>query len=262
MGNMQVIINELLENPVYIVFILVAVFLLLVVIVLGWFLVQQKRMLARLESQMKGFNPEATSVITNQRLSAVFDQAGAPTAPGMGVPPGPEAAQPPIGTAQGTPAGLQQAVQASWGEAPQAAPSAPVAPQPPASQPSGVNVQLPQAGVLTQYQEGTGEGIEEIEKKLAEDPNNPDLLDWLAFMYYSNNQIDKAIEMYQRALNLNYENEHQHYYLGNSFYKQGNIERAIEEWEVVISLKPNSKIAQNAQERINKARQLLAQQGG
>ena len=112
-------------------------------------------------------------------------------------------------------------------------------------------------GVLTQYQEGTGEGISEIENKLKDDPNNPDLLDWLAFMYYSNNQLDKAIEIYQRALNLNYENEHQHYYLGNSFYKKGMIDRAVEEWEVVISLKPNSKIAQNAQERINKARQGL-----
>ena len=56
-------------------------------------------------------------------------------------------------------------------------------------------------------------------------------------MYYSNNQLDKAVEIYQRALNLNYENEHQHYYLGNSFFKKGIVDRAIEEWEVVISLK-------------------------
>ena len=131
-------------------------------------------------------------------------------------------------------------------------------PMPPPMQQASSAPQKPvNTGLVTQYQEGTGEGIEEIEAKLAEDPNNPDLLDWLAFMYYSNNQMEKAIEIYQRALNLNYENETQHYYLGNSFYKMGNIDRAIEEWEVVVSLKPDSKIASNAQERINKARQQL-----
>ena len=112
----------------------------------------------------------------------------------------------------------------------------------------------PDPRLVTQYQEGTGEGIEEIEARLKEDPNNEDLLDWLAFMYYSNGKLEKAIETYQRAINLNYENEHQHYYLGNAFYKLGKNDRAIEEWEVVVQLKPESKLAQNAQERIGKVK--------
>lgn len=114
----------------------------------------------------------------------------------------------------------------------------------------------PDPRLVTQYQEGTGEGIEEIEARLKEDPNNEDLLDWLAFMYYSNGKLEKAIETYQRAINLNYENEHQHYYLGNAFYKLGKNDRAVEEWEVVVQLKPESKLAQNAAERISKVRQL------
>ncbi|HNV72226.1 MAG TPA: hypothetical protein PKO06_21135, partial [Candidatus Ozemobacteraceae bacterium] len=40
--------------------------------------------------------------------------------------------------------------------------------------------------LLTKYTAGTGEGIAEVEKLLVSDPNNVDLLDWLAFMYYSN----------------------------------------------------------------------------
>lgn len=112
----------------------------------------------------------------------------------------------------------------------------------------------PDPRLVTQYQEGTGEGIEEIENRLKEDPNNEDLLDWLAFMYYSNGKLEKAIETYQRAINLNYENEHQHYYLGNAFYKLGKNDRAVEEWEVVVQLKPESKLAQNAQERIGKVK--------
>ena len=231
---MQKFLDQLMGNWVFLVFAGLAVFLFFIVIVLAYFLIRQNKILASLENQMRGFTPESTNVITNQRLSQVFEEApqSAPPAHG-GAPPDAGGYSPLAGMPAPAPA-----------EAPAAAPSAPAAP--PANQ-----------GLVTQYQEGTGEGIEEIEQKLQEDPNNPDLLDWLAFMYYSNNQMDRAIEIYQRALNLNYENETQHYYLGNSFYKMGNIDRAIEEWEVVVSLKPDSKIAANAQERINKARQQM-----
>jgi len=105
--------------------------------------------------------------------------------------------------------------------------------------------------LLTKYTAGTGEGISEVEKLLVSDPNNVDLLDWLAFMYYSNNEIDKAIETYKRALAIKPNNENQHYYLANSYFKKGNNAEAEKEWNEVIRLKPNSKIAKNAQERID-----------
>jgi len=105
--------------------------------------------------------------------------------------------------------------------------------------------------LLTKYTAGTGEGINEVEKLLEGDPNNVDLLDWLAFMYYSNNNIDKAIETYKRALAIKPDNENQHYYLANSFFKKSMLAEAKKEWNEVIRLKPNSKIAKNAQERID-----------
>lgn len=105
--------------------------------------------------------------------------------------------------------------------------------------------------LLTKYTAGTGEGINEVEKLLASDPNNVDLLDWLAFMYYSNNDTDKAIETYKRALAIKPNNENQHYYLANSYFKKSLNEEARKEWQEVIRLKPNSKIAKNAQERID-----------
>lgn len=105
--------------------------------------------------------------------------------------------------------------------------------------------------LLTKYTAGTGEGISEVEKLLVSDPNNVDLLDWLAFMYYSNNEIDKAIETYKRALAIKPNNENQHYYLANAYFKKGKTDDAQKEWSEVIRLKPNSKIAKNAQERID-----------
>ncbi len=105
--------------------------------------------------------------------------------------------------------------------------------------------------LLTKYTAGTGEGINEVEKLLEGDPNNVDLLDWLAFMYYSNNNVDKAVETYKRALAIKPDNENQHYYLANSYFKKGMMAEAKKEWSEVIRLKPNSKIARNAQERID-----------
>lgn len=111
--------------------------------------------------------------------------------------------------------------------------------------------------LLTKYTQGTGEGINEVEKLLEGDPNNVDLLDWLAFMYYSNNNIDKAVDIYKRALAIKPDNENQHYYLANSYFKKSMMAEAKKEWNEVIRLKPNSKIAKNAQERID----YLASQG-
>lgn len=119
------------------------------------------------------------------------------------------------------------------------------------------NMKAEEAELLTKYTAGTGEGINEVEKLLEGDPNNVDLLDWLAFMYYSNNNIDKAIETYKRALAIKPDNENQHYYLANSYFKKQMTAEAKKAWSEVIRIKPNSKIAKNAQERID----FLASQG-
>lgn len=113
------------------------------------------------------------------------------------------------------------------------------------------NMKAEEAELLTKYTAGTGEGINEVEKLLEGDPNNVDLLDWLAFMYYSNNNIDKAIETYKRALGIKADNENQHYYLANSYFKKSMVAEAKKSWNEVIRIKPNSKIAKNAQERID-----------
>lgn len=104
--------------------------------------------------------------------------------------------------------------------------------------------------LLTKYTAGSGDGIPEIEKLLESDPNNVDLLDWLAFMYYCNKNIDKAIETYKKALSIKSDNETQHYYLANSYYLKGMMTEAKREWSEVIRLNPTSKIAKNSQERI------------
>lgn len=115
-----------------------------------------------------------------------------------------------------------------------------------------------QQAVLTQYTSGDGAGAAEMEKMLAKDPNNLQLLDWLAFMYYSNNETEKAIDTYSRIIKLDPSNPGQHYYLANSFYKANRIDEALHHWKKVIELKPEGKYARKATDRIKKVEAALS----
>ena len=108
------------------------------------------------------------------------------------------------------------------------------------------------SSVLTQYASGDGQGVEEMEKMLEKDPDNLQLLDWLAFLYYSNNQTDKAIETYTRIISIDPSNPTQHYYLANSYYKANRIQEALTHWRTVVSLKPDGKISRKANEKIER----------
>lgn len=133
-------------------------------------------------------------------------------------------------------------------------PSPPPAPEPRPRAAAVVDTGADQEAqaLLTQYTSGDGGGVEEMERMLERDPNNLQLLDWLAFMYYSNNDAVKAIATYQRIIEIEPNNASQHYYLGNCFFKNNEIERAVEEWNLVVQLKPGSKYARKAQERMTK----------
>ncbi len=117
--------------------------------------------------------------------------------------------------------------------------------------------QAPVNPVLTQYTAGDGQGVAEIERMLEKDPTNLQLLDWLAFMYYSNNETLKAIETYSRIIAIDGENPSQHYYLANSFYKANRVEDALAHWRRVLQIKPDGKLAKKAQDRIRKVEAAL-----
>lgn len=105
-------------------------------------------------------------------------------------------------------------------------------------------------GQITEYTKGSGEGIDDVRLMLQSDPDNVDLLDWLAFMLYTNNSLDEAIELYKRLLALNHRPDNQHFYLGNAYCKKGLSKLAVESWKKVIELAPASKLARKAQVRI------------
>jgi tetratricopeptide (TPR) repeat protein len=95
-------------------------------------------------------------------------------------------------------------------------------------------------------------------KMLEKDPNNPQLIDWIAFMYYSNDQPTEAIAYYQRGIGLDPTNASQHYYLANSYYKANRLDEALVHWRKVCELKPDGKLANKANTRIKKAEAALS----
>lgn len=108
-------------------------------------------------------------------------------------------------------------------------------------------------GQITEYTEATGEGIGDVQSMLAADPDNIDLMDWLAFLFYSNNRLDEAIDLYKRLLSQGHKPESQYFYLGNAYYRKGLQTLAIQQWKKCIEAEPTSSMARKAQARIEEA---------
>jgi tetratricopeptide (TPR) repeat protein len=121
----------------------------------------------------------------------------------------------------------------------------------------GDDVQKRQDAQLTQYEVGSGEGIQEIREQLKKDPNNETLRDWLAFSLYSNDDVDEAVQQYMFLIKMNPQKLTYHYYLANCFAKKGSIQKAVAEWQIVVRADPYSKMGRKAQARVDQAKQLL-----
>lgn len=117
------------------------------------------------------------------------------------------------------------------------------------------------AGILSQYRQGDGSGVEDLERQLALDPNNVEVLDWLGFIYYSSNESDAAIDVYGRLLRVDPDHVAGYYYLGNTLTKQGRHEEAFGCWEHLLSRFPQSGLARKTRRRLTEVRQELEQEG-
>ena len=112
--------------------------------------------------------------------------------------------------------------------------------------------------VVSRYaQSRNEEAVKMARKNLQQDPNNPQLRDWLAFNLYAIDQVDEAIAIYESLLAVE-ENAEQIYYLANCYYKRGEHRKAIIAWKRSIELAPNSHRAKKAQKRIEKVKARMA----
>ncbi len=114
-----------------------------------------------------------------------------------------------------------------------------------------------EAARLTNYEKGSGAGIEEIRELLRQDPENRQLKEWLAFSYYINDDYDEAIGLYLELIEENDTAPAPHYYLANSYYRNGYLEAAVEEWKRVVSICPDTMLGRKAAQRIEAVGRML-----
>lgn len=118
----------------------------------------------------------------------------------------------------------------------------------------GVGVQRQLDARLTRYDEGSDQAIAEIQDMLDRSPDNESLLDWLAFMMYTNERYIESIALYGRLLELNARNATAHYYTANCHFKMGDIDKAILQWRQTMILNPQGKVGRKAAARIEMAK--------
>ena len=112
--------------------------------------------------------------------------------------------------------------------------------------------------VVTGYSGVPATGIEELKRMVDQNPDNLDMKDMLAFMLYSNNRLDEAIEVFKDLVERKHNPGNQHLYLGNIYYRKGLIQMALVHWDKVRECAPASKEAAKARERAATVRQGVA----
>ena len=103
---------------------------------------------------------------------------------------------------------------------------------------------------VTQYQGGDGAAVEEAVKFLECYPDRPDVLDWAAFTFYCNGELEKALECYQKLDAMGKGDASALYYMGAIHFRTGNDEEAVSMWLRLIDSYPNHGVANKAAEKL------------
>ena len=109
---------------------------------------------------------------------------------------------------------------------------------------------------VTTYGEGgtadVAEEIRQLDELLAQNPDNLDITEWLAFKLYQDGRYPRAVQLYRRLIDAEHRPGVQYFYLGNTYFKMADNERATECWEKVLELIPSDPKAKKARARIDR----------
>lgn len=99
-------------------------------------------------------------------------------------------------------------------------------------------------GVYYQKQGNTRKAIEEYERVLQLDPDHAETHNNLGVIYKERNELDKAMEHYQRVVSLNPGMDEAHNNLGVMHYLRGEQGEAVAEYRKALELNPDNLISQ------------------
>jgi len=109
---------------------------------------------------------------------------------------------------------------------------------------------------LTQYQSKnvSEEELKNLESLLSENPDDIQIIDWVAFANYCSGNLARAVELYRRCIDREPQTASFYYFLGNALYRQGAEPDAVAAWEMAISQDRTGMFRKKAQERLDKVR--------
>jgi tetratricopeptide (TPR) repeat protein len=105
---------------------------------------------------------------------------------------------------------------------------------------------------LTSYKnrQVSEEELANLESLLEQNPDDIQVLDWVAFAHYCAGGYARAVELYRRCIDREPQTASYYYFLGNALYKQANEAEAVEAWEMACNLDRQGPFRKKAQERL------------
>lgn len=105
---------------------------------------------------------------------------------------------------------------------------------------------------LTQYTQAPLD-LDELLRMHEANPENVNVLDCIAFRYYTADDLEQALDFYKKILVQDGTQANAHYYIGNIHFRRKQLVAAMMSWKKVIKLVPETKLAKNAEERVELA---------
>lgn len=112
-------------------------------------------------------------------------------------------------------------------------------------------------GLITSYlKKDPAESEKELaylEGLLAENPEDPDILEWVAFRLYAGGHYPRAQRYYLKLIEKGHRVGVQNFHLGNTYAKMGRTAEAVECWKQTMALIPADPLARKAKDRVEAA---------
>jgi len=113
-----------------------------------------------------------------------------------------------------------------------------------------MQVQTDSRPVVTEMTESDETVLADVEALLQNDPDNPDFLDWAAFIHYCNGSFPQAQQYYERVLASGTETPYAYYYLGAIYYRTGQDPEAVAYWQQLVTKFPDHTLCRKASEKL------------
>lgn len=97
------------------------------------------------------------------------------------------------------------------------------------------------------------EELKSLEDLLAENPEDLQIIDWVAFAHYCSGSLDRAVELYRKCVDREPQTASYYYFLGNALYRLNAVDDAIANWKMAVDQDRSGMFRKKAQERLDKA---------